>query len=336
MLDSYCLRIDDVINRYKSLLLKNSNIVGFGRGFKIINNNITDIPTLTIYVNKKHSIDSLSIESIIPKYINGVLTDIEEIGGNVFNYEATKVRFNNNHNASTLNQKLLGAGMSIGNEENGFGGTVTCALIEKPRKDGKEEKFLLGCAHSLTKVNKETDSIGRVGDWIVNPAKKNKGDTSVKRVGRIADIAPLEIVKDKDKIRYTTMDAVLIRPEKNMEVLSGVMNGEKINGVTSTAPGVKVYYYGAISGKRYGVVKSINTVFEWSFKDSNNDIKELRYSKTIVVDGKFDINDTGAIGLVDTMSKGTYGFGMLVAGTENTVVFSDLSEAVNHFNLNIF
>lgn len=322
-MDNYKLRIENIMNSYKRLLFRNDNIVGFGIGVKIIVGNWTSIPCLTIYVKEKISADMLDRNNIIPKYFNGVLTDIVETGK--YKVSASPV-------FSKMSGEKLFSGMSIGNENNDFGGTITCGFSGEIKKGREKEKrkFLLGSASALTKINPVTGTIGSLGDIIVNPANEAGKKNVNSRIGRLIDIAPLDIGVSKEP-SYSVHDAALILLDNTVDVLPKFGEGTKIEGISETAPGVKVYYVGAASGKVFGNVMS--TKGTWTEKKTDNSGKTniIEYSKVTVVSGEYNPGDRGAIGIVNTMSKGSYGFGMLVAGTQKTIAFTNLNESINYF-----
>jgi len=56
------------------------NIVGVGKGYKIVRGESTDQQATVVLVKKKVAKDKLRNESIIPKKIDGRLTDVIEVG----------------------------------------------------------------------------------------------------------------------------------------------------------------------------------------------------------------------------------------------------------------
>lgn len=63
------------------MLLSLPNVVGVGLGMKQTKNVATGKICLKVYVEKKIPKDKLSREEIIPEKLEGVKTDVEEIGG---------------------------------------------------------------------------------------------------------------------------------------------------------------------------------------------------------------------------------------------------------------
>jgi len=64
----------------KSEILKKKNVVGIGRGKKIVNGKETNIDSIRIYVSKKMKPHEISAEDYVPEEIDGIATDVIEIG----------------------------------------------------------------------------------------------------------------------------------------------------------------------------------------------------------------------------------------------------------------
>jgi hypothetical protein len=74
------MNIQSIKERYEEKLLLNPNVVGVGVGTKIINGILTKRKCIKIYVQKKVPLSKLKKKEIIPRRLDGVETDIEEMG----------------------------------------------------------------------------------------------------------------------------------------------------------------------------------------------------------------------------------------------------------------
>lgn len=318
LIDNYEFKVENIIKNYREAILKNPHIIGFGRGVKIIGNERTNIPCLTLFVDKKVPVDTLSEDYIIPKYFNRVLTDVKALGETPPKTPSLKYR---------AIEKNLISGMSIGNENNNYGGTITCGFLGKYEKNKSKQMFILSCASALAQINWEIGSVGGLGDTICSPMKTSN------EIGNIVDISALDVGVKKNP-SDSDIDAVLILLKKNIKVIPGLNEGGRIYGITDTAPGVKVYYDGAGSGRLYGHVLTINTVFRNEMKNNKGDSLIVNYSPITTIEAAYNESDRGAMGVVQTLSKKNYGFGMLVAGKGNTVVFTDMKRNIDYFKSN--
>ena len=74
------MNIQRIKERYEAELLLNSNVVGVGIGTKIIKGISTQRECIKIYVRKKFPRNKLQKNELIPRKLNGIETDVEEVG----------------------------------------------------------------------------------------------------------------------------------------------------------------------------------------------------------------------------------------------------------------
>lgn len=74
------MNIRKIKEHYEEELLLNHNVVGVGVGTKIINGVSTQRQCIKIYVRKKIPISKLKKNELLPKKLNGIETDVEEVG----------------------------------------------------------------------------------------------------------------------------------------------------------------------------------------------------------------------------------------------------------------
>ena len=74
------MNIQRVKERYEAELLLNSNVVGVGIGTKIIKGISTQRQCIKIYVQEKLPKNKLQNNELIPRKLNGIETDVEEVG----------------------------------------------------------------------------------------------------------------------------------------------------------------------------------------------------------------------------------------------------------------
>ena len=74
------MNIQRIKQRYEEGLLLNPNVVGVGIGTKIIKGISTPRQCIKIYVREKLPRNKLQKNELIPRKLNGIETDVEEIG----------------------------------------------------------------------------------------------------------------------------------------------------------------------------------------------------------------------------------------------------------------
>jgi hypothetical protein len=72
--------VQESLREHKPTLLEKKNVVCVSSGFKIKNGVKTDIPSFIISVKSKLNLSQLSVEDVIPSEINGIKTDVIEVG----------------------------------------------------------------------------------------------------------------------------------------------------------------------------------------------------------------------------------------------------------------
>lgn len=66
--------------RYEKMLLRMANVVGVGVGFKQTNNQWTDHIAVIVNVSQKKSLAELSAGDVVPSELDGISTDVQEVG----------------------------------------------------------------------------------------------------------------------------------------------------------------------------------------------------------------------------------------------------------------
>jgi len=66
--------------RYEKSLLKLPNVIGVGVGFKEQDNQLTDQIAIIVNVTEKKPLTELSPRDVIPPKLDGVITDVQEVG----------------------------------------------------------------------------------------------------------------------------------------------------------------------------------------------------------------------------------------------------------------
>ncbi len=66
--------------RHEAEIMAKKNVVGLGIGFRERDGAATDELSLVVFVSKKLPIHALSAQDHIPPYIEGVPTDVKEVG----------------------------------------------------------------------------------------------------------------------------------------------------------------------------------------------------------------------------------------------------------------
>ncbi|MBN2502966.1 MAG: hypothetical protein JXB38_19460 [Anaerolineales bacterium] len=73
-------KIVTVKDRYKDQLLKKANVVGVGVGRRKVTGELTNRLVLVVMVEKKVPVAQLDPQDVLPKELEGVSVDVQEMG----------------------------------------------------------------------------------------------------------------------------------------------------------------------------------------------------------------------------------------------------------------
>jgi hypothetical protein len=76
-------KIQELIRKYESQLLKYPNVIGVSTGHKIVNGINTEELCISILVRKKISEEELDSKYVLPKYIESIKTDVVDVRGDI-------------------------------------------------------------------------------------------------------------------------------------------------------------------------------------------------------------------------------------------------------------
>lgn len=160
------------------VLLQLPNVVGVAVGYKESHGVITDQPALVVLVEEKKPDAALSPEDRIPPEINGVRTDVYEVGRLVAQQDPTE-RF----------RPTIPAGVSIAHYKVTAG---TLGAVVRDRTSG--ERFILSNNHVLANSN---DAL--VGDPILQPGPADGGNTPGDVVAHLERFITLHYLEDAEE-----------------------------------------------------------------------------------------------------------------------------------------
>jgi hypothetical protein len=143
-------------------LLDKANVVGIGVGEKETNGRKTGQPSLIVYVNRKVEPTLLAARDVIPATIDGVTTDVIEVGDLVIQ-------------ANTSRMRPAIAGISIAHAAV-TAGTLGCLL----RSEADGQLYILSNNHVLADMNR-----ARFGDNILQPGPLDGGSAPGDVIGTV-------------------------------------------------------------------------------------------------------------------------------------------------------
>lgn len=73
-------RVTTVKYKYEKRLIKLANVVGIGVGFKFTRGQRTEILSVVANVSEKKPLSELAEQDVVPTELDGVVTDVQEVG----------------------------------------------------------------------------------------------------------------------------------------------------------------------------------------------------------------------------------------------------------------
>jgi len=174
---------------HEDTLLAKNNVVGVGVGYKESNGVVTDELAVVVLVQSKQPLVALAAEDVIPKELEGMKTDVIEVGY-LRAQQSPKERF----------RPSIPSGVSIGHHRITAG---TLGTVVKDKRTG--EAFILSNNHVLANSN---DAI--IGDQILQPGPLDGGKDPADVVARLERFV---------RLRYTdetgTSEPPVVQPPTN-------------------------------------------------------------------------------------------------------------------------
>lgn len=320
-----CLR---TLKRTRGFFLNKKNVIGVGVGMKQIGLQRTQRPSVIVFVEKKVGREELSRDQAIPELIDGVATDVIEIG---------RVRL---LDVRTDKARPAKPGMSIGHYK------ITAGTFGAAVRDVKTgELLMLSNNHILANVTDGKDGRAAPGDPIFQPGPFDGGNEGDK----IADLLrfwPLirsvqqadcpvaagaalvgnkliHLVRSNYDLRFmkrnrgsNIIDAALARPVSPDIISQDILELGKPEEMAVAEVGDRVIKSGRSSGKTDGAVTAIGVTLQVDLNDQEVGL----FSEQVVADMVSKGGDSGSLVVNERMKA----VGLLFAGSEKFTIFNDL------------
>lgn len=284
-------KLQEVLEKYKPELLKKAGVTAVGIGYKVKKGKQLKKLAIICFVEKKLGLEVLAEKDIVPKELNGILTDVIESG-----------KLEAKQNPKLKYRPALG-GVScmwyLGS---------TCTLSCRVWKNGKP--YILQNAHCGFPFWEGA----KVNDSILQPSPFDGGKME-DQIGKAFVFAPLEV--DKENLA----DACLV------EILEPQDVSDEILGIGKFEPemkevklGQKIYKSGRTSGLTLGkiiAIKATATVwYDWQGERRTLTFKDQIITKAFVQGG-----DSSSLGLLK-VNKKYYPCGLVFAGSEEISILN--------------
>ncbi|RLC87415.1 MAG: hypothetical protein DRI37_06160 [Chloroflexi bacterium] len=309
-------------------LFQRPNVIACGLGYKIRGNMQTDELSLIVSVEQKVPAAQLTAQDLIPKTVDGFLTDVVETG----HIRALKARY-----------RPAQPGISIGHYH------ITAGTLGLVVQRGAE-RFILSNNHVLANCN-----AAQIGDPIWQPGPVD-GGTSADRLATLAEFQPLDFGEQTGECQIADltarflntlagatgsshrmrpvqqtagsnlMDAALARPVAPGLITPEILGLGLPNGVSEPHLGQQVQKVGRTTGHTQGVVQQIDVTVQVDYNG-----RTIRFTDQIIAGHMSSPGDSGSA-ILDMERRAV---GLLFAGSEQVTIFTPLQRVLDHFGVEI-
>ncbi|RNA69344.1 hypothetical protein [Alteribacter keqinensis] len=303
-------------------ILRKENVVGLGIGIKMKNGKPTDKPALITYVTKKEPLKNLKDEDVVPEVIEGVDTDVIEIGIPTIENggKADTMRTLPSNELSSRVRPVKG-GWSVGHPDITAG---TAGAIVFNRDESSQVKYyILSNNHVLANSNRAS-----IGDPIIQPGSVDGGKGPEDQVATLSRFIPIDLTPDvRLEDHDNVVDAAIAEgsiQELDREVYwSGYVKGWIPK--ESVEVGTRIKKTGRTTGYTTGEILAVDATLDINF--GNNQV--ARFHDQILTSNISEGGDSGSL-VTDSENRAV---GLLFAGSPQVTILNHIENVKNLLNI---
>lgn len=320
-----------VLDKVRGRILQMPNVVGIGVGYKRVGMTRTDKPAIVVFVNKKVSAVSLRRNQKVPGELDGLDTDVVEIG---------RVRLLDR----VMKMRPAFPGSSVGHYKISAG---TLGAVVKDKHTG--EKFILSNNHILANGSSGSDGRAKAGDAILQPGPYDGGKQSDK-IAELVRFIPLirtsqqsdcpvaagvagignrfiKLIRPTYEMRFykysrstNVVDCAVARPMNNSLIGEEIVELGSVSGVGEIQEGTWVQKSGRTTGVTSGLVTAMGVTLRVELSDDESGW----FSDQVVADVMCQPGDSGSL----ILNKENKAVGLLFAGSDSHCIFNRIQNVL--------
>jgi len=292
------------------------SVSGIGIGNKWVNGHPTDQPAIIVFVEKKKPINTLlskfSASEVIPPHIDGVPTDIVEVGVIVKQGNTTKVR-------------PIVPGYSCSHQK------VTAGTIGGMFLDRDNEPVILTNNHVAA-----CENAAKIGDLIYQPGTiDSRGSMAFSGWSNPSTLPYFATLKDFAPITRDTannQDSAIAAIHPSF-ISSGMISpiyptiNRPLSGFSNPLPNTQVQKVGRTTGYTTGQIIAIDSTFTIGY-----DMGPIKFIGCVVCNAMSAGGDSGSI----IMNMNSEAVSLLFAGSNKVTLSSPIDTVVRRYGLKLF
>lgn len=316
-------------------ILAKPNVVGLGVGLKETAGRVTDELSVVVLVRRKVSLVSLPTEGIIPQEVNGVRTDVMQVG-DIRPLQSRTDRW-----------RPAPGGVSIGHFEI-TAGTFGCTV--RDQKSGG--RLILSNNHVLANSNNAS-----LGDPILQPGPMDGGRVETDTIARLERFSPIRfnsepptcdiamgyarlgnafarLVGSSHQLQVhkaqpsstNVVDAAVARPIEDGDILDENLEIGVVTGVTAAELGLMVRKSGRTTATTTGSINILDATLVINYGYDRLATFERQIVSTPMSRG----GDSGSLVVA---SDSQLAVGLLFAGSDQATIFNPIQAVIEALNV---
>ncbi len=330
-------QVRSAIDANKASLMNRENVVGVGLGEKESNGQKTGELSLVVLVRRKVPLVGLDPKAVVPKQIDGVKTDVVEVG----DLRAFQAR--------TDRWRPAPGGVSLGHYKITAG---TFGAVVRDRATG--DRLLLSNNHVLANSNDAAP-----GDSILQPGPADGGRDGPDTIARLERFCPIQFSVEPgscgvaqaiadisnalaglvgsqhrlESIRANpqaanTVDAAVARPLDGRDILDEILEIGTVSGTVAAALGMQVRKSGRTTGLTTGEI----TVLDATVSVSYGPGRLVTFENQIIAGPMSQGGDSGSLVVA---ADSLQAVGLLFAGSDQSTIFNPIQMVLDCLGVDI-
>ena len=292
-----------ICNQEYSKIIDYDNIIGVANGTKVVGIKNTGEKCIAVFVKEKLPISSLDPSKIIPRTINGIPTDVVQVG---------EIK------ALGLTQRIrpVMGGYSVG-VVGIKSGTIGCTAFNGYGLG--TQHYILSNNHVLADENRAP-----LGSPVVQPSTIDGGVIPGDIIGNLIDFEPIRFISMlRTPINYVDCAVALCQNEK---MSSELMWQGYIYGITNPVAGLSVKKTGRTTGFTIGNIRYTNATIVVGYDTGN-----ALFVNQIITNNMSMGGDSGSL----LLDKENNAVGLLFAGSSDITVYNPIINVLRVLNINL-
>lgn len=325
--------MSDLLSR-KTLehLLSLPNVIGIGYGLKETGGALTEKEAVVVLVEEKVPTARLAKAEIVPKFIEGKISDVLEVG-KITPYKALP----HEEGVPDIKTSMMGivqhlmkafkfcslrksrwrpapGGVSIGHYKI-TAGTLGTVVYDR----GTGEPLILSNNHVLANETNGKDSRARIGDPILQPGPLDGGTVEKDKIAKLYRFVPL---KDRGK---NLVDAAVAKPLISLFTIPSILGIGRVKGTVPPKIGMSVQKSGRTTCVTEAKIRLIRMVVKVEYDED----RELMFKNQILVENFDEPGDSGSL----VLDKENRAVGLLFAGSERYTFVNPIEPVLDLLNV---